>query len=488
MCIGSISPPATNPMAEPMGLSWQSLRAVALVLLAVKLALLVLAHPFMDETYYFMWGQHPALSYFDHPSLVGWAEGVSGALFGWTIFGLRLPVLLTLIGDIFLLDLLSRHRGEQWRGWFWGSVVLLCATPILFGLTSVALPDHLLVFFSLAAVYAVERWQADSKAPRWLYLAGLAIGLATLSKYTGALLGAGLVLYIVTTPGLRPALRSPHLYLAALVAIALQAPVLIWNAQHGWASFGFIVGGRHGVASPASFSGVSGYLLGALVVLAPFILVPMFRFAFGRDETQGFARIVFWLSSLAFLVASLFANILIHWNVVAYVAVLPYLAGSWRSRWLAVAQIGYGALAIVLAAVNYTVAPLTAFTSHADQTSGWSYGWDEVAAAVRGAEAGETVGFVAATDYALASPLGFALADADVTSLSARHDAYDDWFDPASHKGESAIIVADQWRPIDSSLAAQFGEVDTVKSLDIVRFGKPIDHYTIYLARNFSPG
>src|SRR6185503_10254911 len=116
MCIGSISPPATNPMAEPMGLSWQSLRAVALLLLAVKLALLVLAHPFMDETYYFMWGQHPALSYFDHPSLVGWAEGVSGALFGWTIFGLRLPVLLTLIGDIFLLDLLSRHRGEQSRG------------------------------------------------------------------------------------------------------------------------------------------------------------------------------------------------------------------------------------------------------------------------------------------------------------------------------------------------------------------------------------
>lgn len=43
-------------MAEPAAFRWQTLRAVALVLLVVKLALLVLAHPFMDETYYFMWG------------------------------------------------------------------------------------------------------------------------------------------------------------------------------------------------------------------------------------------------------------------------------------------------------------------------------------------------------------------------------------------------------------------------------------------------
>lgn len=475
-------------MAEPAGFGWRTLRVAALVLLAAKLVMLLVAHPFMDETYYFMWGHHPALSYFDHPSLVGWTEGLSGAVFGWTILGLRLPVLMTLIGDIFLLDLLSRRRGDDWRGWFWGSVVLSLAIPILFGLTSVALPDHLLVFFSLATVYAVERWQADIKVRRWLYLAGLAIGLATLSKYTGALLGLGLLLYIIVTPRLRPALRSPHPYLAALLAIALQVPVVIWNAQHDWASFGFIVGGRHGVASPASFSGVSGYLLGALVVLSPFILVPMFRFALGRNDEHGFGRVVFWLSSLGFLVASLFANILIHWNIVAYAAVLPYLAGRLRSRWLAGAQIAYGTLAIALAAVNYTLVPLTALTSHADQTSGWSYGWDDIAAAVREAEASESVGFVAATDYALASPLGFALADAGVVSLSAKRDAYDDWFDPAAHQGQTAIIVADQWRPLDSVLAAQFGEVDTVKSLDIVRFGKPVDHYTIYLARNYAPG
>ena len=34
-------------------------------------------------------------------------------------------------------------------------------------------------------------------------------------------------------------LRSPYPYLAALIAIAVFSPVLIWNAQHDWASFRF---------------------------------------------------------------------------------------------------------------------------------------------------------------------------------------------------------------------------------------------------------
>ena len=72
-------------MAETTGFRWQTLRAVALVLLAIKLVLLVLAHPFMAEAYYFMWGRHPQLSYFDPPALIGWTQGLAGTAFGWDI-------------------------------------------------------------------------------------------------------------------------------------------------------------------------------------------------------------------------------------------------------------------------------------------------------------------------------------------------------------------------------------------------------------------
>ena len=475
-------------MTEARGFDWRVLRAVALALLAVKLVLLGLAHPFMDETYYFMWGRHLQLSYFDHPSLVGWTQWLAGSVFGWTILGLRAMVAVTLLGDLALLYLLARRTGgDDWRWSFWASATLFLATPILFGLSSVALPDHLLMFFVLVALYAVERVRGDIGRARWLYLAALAIGCATLSKYTGALLGAAALLYLVASPAMRPLFRSAHLYLAALLVLALQLPVLVWNLQHNFASFGFIVGGRQALPTAFDFGGVNGFLLGALAVLSPFILVPIARFLFARNDAHGFARFVFWLSTLGFLAASVFTNILIHWNVVAYVAVLPFLAPYFRSRLLLGGQVVYGALAIAFAGMNYAVVPITALISHTDQTSGWSYGWDEIAAAIGTLQQGETIDFVAATDYALASPLAFALRDADVTSLSPKRDAYDDWFDPGAHAGQSALIVADQWRPLSDAVKAQFASVTDVRSLDIVRFERTLDHYDIYLGRGFAP-
>jgi 4-amino-4-deoxy-L-arabinose transferase-like glycosyltransferase len=465
---------------------WRLLRAVALVLLALKLVLLAVAHPFMDETYYFVWGQHLQLSYFDHPSLVGWTQALAGAVFGWNIAGLRAMVVVTLFGDLALLYLLARgSAGDDWRWSFWTGAVLFLATPILFGLSSVALPDHLLILCVLATVLAVERLRTSGDV-RWLYGAALAIGCATLSKYTGALLGVAALFYVVTTPAMRPLLRSPHFYLAAVLAPALQAPVLLWNMQHGFASFGFIVGGRQALPTAFDLSGAGGFLLGAIVVLSPFVVVAIGRFLFARNDGHGFARIVFWLSTLGFLAASAFTNILIHWNVVAYAVVLPFLAPYFRSRLLASAQIVYGVLAIGVAAVNYAVVPVTALTSHADQTSGWSYGWDEIGAAVDSLRQNESVGFVAATDYALTSPLAFALHDASVTSLSPKRDAYDDWFDAGAHAGQDALIVADQWRPLGAAIKARFASVEKLRSLDIVRSGRTLDRYTIYLGKGFA--
>lgn len=470
-------------MAETTGFRWQTLRAIALLLLAVKLALLVVAHPFMDETYYFMWGQHPQLSYFDHPALIGWTQGIAAAVLGWNVGGLRAMVLLTLVGDLALLYLLARRlAGDDRRGWFWTSVIVFLATPILFGLTSVALPDHLLIFFGLGSVYAVDRVRAEPGATGWIYLAALMMGLAMLSKYTGALLAVAAVVYVIATPTLRPLLRRPHFYLAGLLIVALQAPVLAWNAQHGFASFGFITGGRAALQGAFNLGGLGGFLLGALAVLSPFILVPVARFVLARNDGHGYAKLVFLLSTFGFLAASLWTNILIHWNVLAYVAVLPFLAPYFRSRLLVAAQVAYGVLAIGLAAANYTVVPITAITSHTDRTSGWSYGWDEVAQVIRDIRSHQAIDLVAATDYALASPLGFALADRDVVSLSAKRDAYDDWFDLTKHAGQSVLIVSDQWRPLDDGIAGRLVSLEVAGSVPITRFGRPIDTYTLYRA------
>ena len=233
---------------------------------------------------------------------------------------------------------------------------------------------------------------------------------------------------------------------------------------------------------------MSGYLLGALAVLSPFLLWAMARFAMARGDGQSYPRVLFWLSSLGFLLAALVTNILIHWNVIAYVAALAFLAPFLRNRILVWGQLAYGALAVLVAFVNFSVLPVTALAGRADQTSAWSYGWDAVAAEILAQQARAPADFIAATDYVLASPLAFALHDAAVTSLSPRREAYDDWFDAGAHRGQSALLVADRWRPLRDRLRAQFDTVDQIAEVPVTRFGRLVDTYTLYRATGFHPG
>ena len=477
-------------MSERFAFDWRHYRAIAIAFLVIKLVLFVTARPFMDETYYWLWGQHLALSYFDHPPLIGWTQAVA-SLLGWNTVGLRAMVLLTLIGDIALLYGFARHlSGEAWRQPFWMAVMLLTVTPVFFALTTVALPDHLLLFTSLLAVYAFVRFGAAYEAgvPRWrfLYIAALAIGLATLSKYTGAILLAAAFVALIWHRPLRSALRTLHPYLAALLVVAMQTPVVIWNLQNDFASFGWIAGGRRPLAA-FDLTGLWGYLAGFLLVLSPFLIWPMIRFATGRGGDSLLSRLIFWLSTLAFLVASLFTNILIHWNLVAYAASLPFLHRYLRSRVLVIGHALFGLLIAGVLAFNTTVAPVMAFVSFTDQTSAWSYGWEEVAREVSAIAEAEGTDFVAGTEYSLASPLAFALADPDVVSLAARVEAFDFWFDPQRRAGQTAIIVGDRWRPIADDIRRQFGSIEEVKTIVVERLGKPVDVYTISIGRAYAP-
>jgi 4-amino-4-deoxy-L-arabinose transferase-like glycosyltransferase len=477
-------------MTATSAFDWRVWRGLALGFLALKLVLLAAARPFMDETYYWLWGQHLALGYFDHPPLVGWTQALAAVL-GWNIIGLRAFVALTLAGNIALLYGFARHiAGAAWREMFWASTALFLATPIFFGLTNLALPDHLLVFFALAAIYAFTRFRAAFEAgvPRWhfLYLAALAVGLATLSKYSGALLAACIFLIIVFTPALRALFRSVHLYAAMLIVIVMQAPVLVWNLQNDMASFGFIFGGRR-ITGDFDLGGFAGYLLGFPLVLSPFLLWPLGRFLFARGDGNGFNRLVFWFSTLGFLAASFLTDILIHWNAIAYAAVLPFLAAHLRSRLLAGAHFVFGGLIAIVLAVNFTLMPVVSGFTYTDQSTSLSYGWEEVISEIEAARAEYDIGFIATPWYASAGALAFALRDPDVVSLFPGRDAFDDWFDPAAHAGQNALIVADRKRGITDDLTSQFRSVRRIKRVDIIRNGLVIERYSIYIARAYSP-
>lgn len=473
------------------GLPLRLVQIACVVLLALKLAQWSFAGVFMDEAYYWMWGQHPALSYYDHPPLNAWLLGLSSALFGWNLFALRLPVALAFFADILALYLIARRIGGDWRGHFWVTLLLFLTTPVFSMVTNYALPDHTLLTALLFAIYFFLRFFGDRAAggageSRDLMLGAMFLGLAALSKYNAAFLALGIALFVIFYD--RALLRQARLYLAAALSLVIQTPVIIWNSTERFASYGFILDGRH-AGLKASTDGLYILLFNFVLFVGPILLWPMIRFVTSRTiivRGFGFARGTFILSSALIVGLSLVTLTLFHWNLPAYAALLPFLALYMRPAWLLVPQAIWGT--VFAAAVFVSYAPISYpldVWRFRDQSTAWSHDWSKAVAAIEEAKIAYEPGFIAAADYTTAAALGFALKDPNVTALTYRRDQYDYWFDPQAHVGEDALIYGDKFRPIPASIRRSFESITEIASK---RVGGPIaNRQRIYLGKGYKP-
>jgi uncharacterized membrane protein YjgN (DUF898 family) len=198
-----------------------------------------------DEAYYYLYTQNLNLSYFDHPPLVAFTAGIGIWLTGAvTPFTIRLGGVLLYTGTLIFSYLASKKLfGDRTATLTLAILTTIPIFQIAFGILT--LPDNALMFFWAACLWvAAEEFfpsdQTDKYQPTYrLAIIGLCVGLAFLGKYHGVLLGGGLVLFCLLSRRHRSALFSVWTLAAiALFAIAIS-PVLLWNAQHEFASFRF---------------------------------------------------------------------------------------------------------------------------------------------------------------------------------------------------------------------------------------------------------
>ena len=105
-------------------------------------------------------------------------------------------------------------------------------------------PDGPLLAALAAAALALARLffgPPPSRREAWMLwlAAGAGFGLAGLSKYSAALNALGLIAFIALSPRQRRWFADPAPYAAAALALALQAPTVIWNAENNWISLSF---------------------------------------------------------------------------------------------------------------------------------------------------------------------------------------------------------------------------------------------------------
>jgi hypothetical protein len=332
--------------------------SVLSVLLILQLARLLIGSLFEvvpQEAYYLFYARHPALSYFDHPGILAWALALPAMLQPPPPILVRLvPFLFAAITLAGTLRLARRFVPQAPDG----AVLLLATTGAFSILTVVALPDAPLVAAWTWALCFLAEALLDERQRAWLP-AGLFVGLAFDSKYSAAflLLGAGMLLLVL--PRGRRALASPWLWLGLLLAAAVTAPVWIWNAQHGWASFLFQTAGRVEHARGLSPWNLLG-LVGSQLVLA----LPPLLWAWGRVAVRAipsmlrgalvpeelFLAAFSLVPAVVLLVVSLGAVVKPNWPFPLWVAGALWAArcsGPWLLRWNLAASAVVHALVLV---------------------------------------------------------------------------------------------------------------------------------------------
>jgi 4-amino-4-deoxy-L-arabinose transferase-like glycosyltransferase len=224
-----------------------------------------------DEAYYWTWSKETALSFLDHPPMIAWFIRLGTAIFGDTTLGVRFGgIVAMLVTQLLLADIVRRLTHDARAVMF---AVLMPEAALYYGLLMAKVaPDVAMIPFAVAMMWSLVRL-AQSGDGRWWLAAGLFAGLSMLSKFTAIMFAPAVAAFLLVPDWRGRWLRSPYPYLAVLVAIAVFSPVLIWNAQHDWASFRF-----QGVRATANY-GISwrtvGDYIGLQFGLVGFVMLPV---------------------------------------------------------------------------------------------------------------------------------------------------------------------------------------------------------------------
>ena len=265
---------------------WLAVAALIAALTILRVIYASLIDLRTDEAYYWTWSKENVLSFLDHPPMIAWFIRFGTAIFGDTNLGVRFAgILAMLVTQLLLADIVRRVTHDV------RAIVLAVLMPeaaLYYGLLMAKVsPDVALIPFAVAMVWALIRLN-ESGNPRWWLAAGVFAGLALLSKFTVVMLIPAVLAFMLVPEWRRRWLLSPYPWLAALIALVLFLPVLIWNAQHDWASFRFQLV-RATATHELSLRTVADFI-GLQLGLVGFILLPVVLSGVALTAWRGYLR------------------------------------------------------------------------------------------------------------------------------------------------------------------------------------------------------
>jgi hypothetical protein len=282
---------------------------------------------FRDELYYAACGEHLAWGYVDHPPLVAFAAWFSRALFGDSLFALRLLPALSGAAKVILAGWMAREVGGQRFAQFFAALLVFLA-PIYLTLDNFLSMNAFEPVFWMSCAAIVLRILNGGSPKLWL-LFGAVVGLGLLNKHSMLFFGSGIALGLLLTSA-RNQFARVEVWAGALIGFVIFLPNLFWEIQNGYPTIAFLhsaVGTKYTDVSPLAFIGEQFLLVNPLA--APIWVAGLYFLLFDRAGRRYAAL------GYAYLVVSL-EMILLHGKIYflapAYIMLLAAGAVWWEQK------------------------------------------------------------------------------------------------------------------------------------------------------------
>lgn len=229
---------------------------------------------FFDEAQYWDWSKHLAWGYFSKPPLIAGIVGLSTLLFGNGVLGVKMTSMLLYPATALAMVGLARALWPTSSGVRTGIVAaaVFMSIPMVGLMGMFASTDAPLILCWTLASWSLWRAQVTNRLSYWA-LCGLVCGVGLMGKYTMAAFALTVIWTLWGVHGPKRGVLRPGPWLAAIIALALLAPNLLWNAHNAFPTLQHTAelttqSNRSGGIVPAVV-----FLLGQVLMLGPLAVV-----------------------------------------------------------------------------------------------------------------------------------------------------------------------------------------------------------------------
>ena len=460
----------------------------------------------VDEAHYALYAKHLALSYFDHPPLVGWVQWPLVSISSSEGIIRLLPELLWIISAYLVYQVtLEVHHLIQGRNAGYLTTTLpsanLCGllavltivgAPLPHVLAIGLLPDTLLAPLSLGIMLMVLRWliKDSLSTTDWIIL-GILLGLAGLSKYTAAFTAFALLLVFLVHPK-KSWIGKSGFWIAALIALLLITPVLYWNWANDWISFKYQIahgsGGTWVWRKVGAFIGLQIACFGPLFILG---IYSFLRYCLHSQKLTLIALLGFFFIPFVIFVTLSGGGSLPHWTTPAWFCLAPFVGIGLAKMWVLHHQFSIrllfsGQVLICILGFGFVLSGGINSTIVKSNPIADLYGWKAAGQKAAQLASSNSVGSIAVQNWTLGSRAAWYAQPLPVFVLDQRKDQFDLWFGelPA---GSDALLI--NWSGMafnpPTEGAQAFEKCETLDSLEITRFGQVLSKFDYSLCRNW---